>query len=139
MTHRQIILFMLLVTLHYVHGKTIYYLFYLTNTFSACSFIIKNFFFKMQLHIKTYNLKILTNFILFLLVTTICSCSINSNVTHQNNTKIIQCEEIRPQICTMEYLPVCASMNNTNKRTYASGCSACSDINVTHYIPGECN
>jgi hypothetical protein len=47
------------------------------------------------------------------------------------------CTEPRPQICTMEYNPVCAKLGNTRK-TYATGCTACSDPDVSGHYPGEC-
>jgi len=48
------------------------------------------------------------------------------------------CKEPRPQICTMEYVPVCAQKKNKSFKTYASGCSACSDATVIKYKTGEC-
>ena len=51
---------------------------------------------------------------------------------------LIQCAELRPQICTQEYVPVCAYLKDGAKRTYASGCSACSDANVANYQLGQC-
>jgi len=48
------------------------------------------------------------------------------------------CKEPRPQICTMEYVPVCAQLKNNTYKTFASGCSACADKSVVLYIPGEC-
>lgn len=49
-----------------------------------------------------------------------------------------ECTDPRPQICTMEYLPVCASLNDGSQRTYASGCSACADPEVQRYVAEEC-
>jgi hypothetical protein len=48
------------------------------------------------------------------------------------------CTDPRPQICTMEYLPVCATMTDASVNTYASGCSACSDAQVVSWVEGEC-
>lgn len=45
------------------------------------------------------------------------------------------CEDPRQEICTMEYVPVCGSDN----QTYGNGCSACGSINVEFYIEGECD
>jgi len=51
---------------------------------------------------------------------------------------VVQCTEPRPQICTQEYVPVCASLKDGTKRTYPSGCSACSDANVVSYLLDQC-
>jgi hypothetical protein len=51
---------------------------------------------------------------------------------------VVQCLEPRPQMCTLEYLPVCADLRDGTKRTYASGCVACSDANVVSYGSSRC-
>jgi hypothetical protein len=51
---------------------------------------------------------------------------------------IQQCQDPRPQMCTLEYAPVCAILGNKERREYSNGCSACSDPEVTGYIPGPC-
>ncbi len=48
------------------------------------------------------------------------------------------CTNPRPQMCTMEYLPVCATLSNKTTKTYASGCSACADKNVISYKSDAC-
>ena len=48
------------------------------------------------------------------------------------------CEEPRPQICTMDYRPVCGTLSDANVKTYANGCGACSDANVVSWVEGEC-
>ena len=48
------------------------------------------------------------------------------------------CEDPRPQICTREYNPVCATYKDASKKTGATGCSACSDPEVIGYIMGAC-
>lgn len=49
------------------------------------------------------------------------------------------CTEPRPEICTMEYDPVCGQMADGQRKTYASDCSACGDQLVEGYTPGECS
>ena len=50
----------------------------------------------------------------------------------------IVCTDPRPEICTMEYRPVCASGPSGELTIFSSGCSACSDQKVLHYKIGEC-
>jgi hypothetical protein len=51
---------------------------------------------------------------------------------------LIICTEPRPQICTREYDPVCATLLDGNVKTYSTGCTSCSDDTVKGYRPGEC-
>ena len=50
------------------------------------------------------------------------------------------CESPRPQMCTMEYAPVCAfrEEGNSERRQYSNGCGACADPEVSGYVPGPC-
>ncbi len=48
------------------------------------------------------------------------------------------CSEPRPQVCTMEYAPVCANTLAGVSKQYSSGCNACADDQVTSYQNGEC-
>ena len=61
----------------------------------------------------------------------------------------VVCQDPRPQICTMDYKPVCASRDtgvrcvttpcpSTEWKTYSNGCTACSDALVFGYVGGEC-
>lgn len=56
----------------------------------------------------------------------------------------VQCMDPRPQICTMDYTPVCASHCITTlceapvMKTYANACGACADPAVNYHQPGEC-
>ena len=51
---------------------------------------------------------------------------------------VILCEEPRPQICTREYDPVCATLKDGSTRTGATGCTSCSDPAVVGYRDGAC-
>lgn len=48
------------------------------------------------------------------------------------------CPEPRPQICTMDYTPVCGLSNSGDKRTYSNGCAACGDDEIRAYQPDRC-
>ena len=50
----------------------------------------------------------------------------------------ITCKDPRPEVCTMNYLPVCGFDSNNNAKTYSNACSACSDKKVVKYIKNEC-
>lgn len=62
----------------------------------------------------------------------------------------VECSEPRPQFCTRDYRPVCATRDNgvrcvttpcdsTEQRTYSNGCSACADAAVYFHVPGACD
>ena len=80
-----------------------------------------------------------------------CSSSTIGESENQKHdeTSFTQCEEPRPQMCTREYMPVCAVKNtgvqcvttpcsSTEETTYATGCTACADSKVIKYKQGEC-
>lgn len=59
------------------------------------------------------------------------------------------CAEPRPEMCTRDYRPVCATVDtgircittpcpSTEQRTYGNACSACGDKKVISHVPGEC-
>jgi len=63
--------------------------------------------------------------------------------------KMVACTDPRPQVCTMEYAPVCATRDtgvrcittpcpSTEQRTYSTGCNACSDDKVSGWVQGAC-
>ena len=52
--------------------------------------------------------------------------------------RMVACTEPRPQVCTQDYRPVCAMLHEGGFKTYANGCSACSDPAVTGYREGAC-
>lgn len=51
---------------------------------------------------------------------------------------MITCTEPRPQVCTQDYRPVCAALQDGSLKTYSNGCNACSDPAVTGYREGAC-
>lgn len=55
-----------------------------------------------------------------------------------NGDSFTRCTEPRPQICTRDYRPVCAQLQNGTSKTYATGCTACADSDVAGYVGGIC-
>ena len=49
-----------------------------------------------------------------------------------------RCQDPRPQVCTMEYAPVCATLVAGGSKTYSSGCNACADDAVSSFEQGPC-
>jgi len=56
----------------------------------------------------------------------------------EDSQNLLTCPEVRPQICTMEYAPVCGVTQDNQSETFANGCGACSHPDVIGYKPGEC-
>jgi hypothetical protein len=63
---------------------------------------------------------------------------------------ITECADPRPQMCTMDYQPVCAQRDtgircvttpcpSSEWKTYSNSCGACSDANVSGYRAGSCD
>ncbi len=48
------------------------------------------------------------------------------------------CPQQRPQLCTMDYQPVCAQTQDKTNKTYANGCNACAEQQVVSYSLGAC-
>lgn len=48
------------------------------------------------------------------------------------------CRDPRPELCTMEYRPVCGDRGG-ELRSYSNGCSACSDTAVSRHRSGACD
>lgn len=66
-----------------------------------------------------------------------------------STTRYYPCTEPRPQICTLQYAPVCAYVDNgircirapcpnIDRKTYGNACTACADPKAYGYENGEC-
>jgi len=53
-------------------------------------------------------------------------------------SELEMCVDPRPQICTMEYVPVCGVRDGGEKESFPSGCGACSNNEIVGYLSGEC-
>ncbi|MFV1998067.1 MAG: hypothetical protein ACC641_08655 [Acidiferrobacterales bacterium] len=67
-----------------------------------------------------------------------CSAKPGPDDPSVTNANFTQCTEPRPQICTREYLPVCATLLDASHKTYATGCTACSDPDTVGYVADPC-
>ena len=50
----------------------------------------------------------------------------------------VACEDPRPEVCTMDYRPVCAVHADGSLATASNACVACSDPSVVGYRTGPC-
>ena len=67
------------------------------------------------------------------------SCAITAcNSTPEKPTVEFECNDPRPQICTMIYQPVCGLDSAGDVKTYSSGCNACSHPEVVGYNNNAC-
>jgi len=87
--------------------------------------------------VKQISPKIMVGIILILISCTNIGCVASSNNISKDNSYIL-CEEPRPELCTMEYVPVCGKLIDGNLKIYSNGCSACSDKKVIGYKSGPC-
>jgi hypothetical protein len=55
-----------------------------------------------------------------------------------NPKEMVTCTEPRPQVCTQDYRPVCAMLQDGSFKTYSNGCNACSDPAISGYCKGAC-
>ena len=76
--------------------------------------------------------KLLTIFLFS--VITACSTYENNQVTR----KVVNCTEPRPQVCTMDYQPVCGKIDESQMKTYSNSCAACSDYKVIAFTLHAC-
>ena len=71
----------------------------------------------------------------FFLVLALSACGVNQRPPP---SMVTVCETPRPQVCTMEYAPVCANLSVGMTKEHSSGCNACADDAVVSYLPGPC-
>ncbi len=63
------------------------------------------------------------------------ACGVNPPLP---TTLVNECSLPRPQVCTMEYAPVCAHLIAGGRLEYSSPCNACADDAVASYLGGSC-
>ena len=64
-----------------------------------------------------------------------CATSSEKSMTEAGATV---CEDPRPQVCTADYRPVCATLKDGSSKTYPNGCGACGDANVQYWVENAC-
>ncbi len=90
---------------------------------------------------KIVNMMLHSKLILIVLSSVlITACTSYNQKNNESGTlDLIVCEEPRPQICTREYNPVCATLQDGSIRTGATACTSCSDPDVVGYKMGACS
>ncbi|MAZ89784.1 MAG: hypothetical protein CL693_19280 [Cellvibrionaceae bacterium] len=63
-------------------------------------------------------------------------CAVNSD--SDSAQSMTRCTEPRPQMCTMDYRPVCGMSAEGQQKTYSNGCGACSNALVDSWREGAC-
>ena len=77
--------------------------------------------------------------LLFLLLLSACGAGQATEPQGSSTDKsVVACEDPRPQMCTMDYRPVCGLREDGSEKTYSNGCAACSDPQVQSWRPGSC-
>jgi hypothetical protein len=75
--------------------------------------------------------------VLYLMTTLLLISGCQSSPAQLENKLV--CKDPRPEICTMNYQPVCGLDSSNSAKTYSNACGACSDKNVVTYMEGECS
>ena len=73
--------------------------------------------------------------LLMVLLLASCAASGDQEVADQ---AITQCLDPRPQICTLDYRPVCAILADGRREEFSNGCSACSNPEVSGWVADIC-
>ena len=91
---------------------------------------------------RSYPLTILprvTTTFLAMAILTLSACASVAPPKEIPDTKgLTPCTEPRPQLCTMDYQPVCGQLQSGEFKTYSNGCGSCTDPAVVGYRAGEC-
>ncbi len=93
--------------------------------------------------------KLLPLLCLMLSLSTGCSAQQTELKEESEAVTLARCPEPRPEMCTMQVDPVCATRDtgircikapcpSSELKTYSNACAACSDPAVSGFIPGAC-
>ena len=65
--------------------------------------------------------------------------SVAAPVTPPTHPPLKMCQAPRPDVCTMQYEPVCGYGSDYRRLgTYGNGCGACGQAEVMGYTEGDC-
>lgn len=70
------------------------------------------------------------------LVLLLAGCALSAEQAPPTGARV--CAEPRPEVCTMDYAPVCGLRRAAPRRSYGNACGACADPAVAAYLPGAC-
>ena len=76
--------------------------------------------------------------LLLVVVLSLAACAGGNSQPTPTEKPQTACTDPRPQVCTMDYTPVCAQLENEELKTYSNACSACGDVNVLAHSPAAC-
>jgi len=55
-----------------------------------------------------------------------------------SQTPVEHCQTPRPEICTEQFAPVCATRQDGTTQSYPNACYACRDKAVVSHVNGQC-
>lgn len=67
-----------------------------------------------------------------------CAATPPATNTSDSASELTPCKDPRPEICTMQYDPVCGVSESGDSKTYSNACAACSNRAVLGYNEGAC-
>jgi hypothetical protein len=82
--------------------------------------------------------QIIQGICVLLAATIFVSACVSSKFQPSEDVHSTKCPELRPEMCTMDYNPVCGRFSGGSFKSFSNGCNACSDPKIVSYIPGEC-
>ncbi|MEA3291253.1 MAG: hypothetical protein U9Q71_02950 [Pseudomonadota bacterium] len=69
----------------------------------------------------------------------LAACNSDSDTSSgDSGSTLKRCTDPRPEVCTLEYDPVCGVTRDGKTKTYATACNACSNQEVMGYYPKAC-
>jgi len=103
------------------------------------------------------NTMLINRLILAVMTLMVVACESNTTAPSMPSPEVqkkpegtaMQCKDPRPEFCTKEYSPVCATKDtgvrcvttpcpSTENVTYSNGCTACADAKVYSHVMGAC-